>query len=707
MDAKEAARKAEVTMHEIVKNGTAYDSVGAFIKEGKLGAKDLTVMMRRKQIAPEVRALLGEYKDARLNYAKSASKMGRLIWNQKFLDSVREQGMGVFLFEGDSRPPEATKQIAGDSSETYAPLNGLWTYPEIEQSFQDALGKEQMGWFYGKVVQINGMVKFGKTVLSPTTAARNWQSAMFFAMANGHFDLRHIAKSVAGLREYFTQQGEGAQLKYLRELQELGVIYDNPYAGEMMRLLAESRVEDMLLKGKDPLRIRDGIEVAQKFYQYGDDFWKIVGFENEKALLIKHAGMSEAEAKKEAAERIRNTYPTYSMTGRAVNWLRRFPLAGTFVSFPAEIIRTVANMLNYIHKDLQSPKTRPLAMRRIAGFAVAAGAAQALQALTASLFDVDDDDEEAVRDLAPTWSKNSNFIYLGRDEEGLLRYIDTSFLDPYNYFKRPVIAMLRDQPWTDKAATAVGEMLKPFLGTDIAAGAIMEIMANKTDTGGAVYKDGDMPLEQAADIARHLRKALQPGIVSNLERTYKALNGEVSRSGKRYDVNDEIAGWLGWRATTLDPKVALYYQTFEMSDGLREATQAFNQTIRDPNDVTTTDIEGAIERTLGMRDRAFKKMFRIIEAAKASGMGLSDIRRVLRTNNVSGKDVISLMNGRVSRWEPSEQSLQSARKKAGMLYGKEKEIEFAKRYREAFRKARASQKEKDLLSSSEEPAPRK
>ncbi|MGH8238565.1 MAG: hypothetical protein ACREXP_16290, partial [Steroidobacteraceae bacterium] len=348
-DAAGARRLAEVTVHEILKNGTAYDSMESFIAEGKLGAKDLSVLMRRQTIAPEIRALLGEYQDPTINFTKTATKMGRLIWNQRFLDRVRDVGLGSFLFEGKERPPEATTQIAAEESEAYAPLNGLWTTPEVAQAFRDVLGKERMGDVYRAIVRMNGLVKYGKTVLSPTTAARNWQSAMFFALANGHFDLTQMRKSIAALREQVLRNATEEQLAYLRKLKRLGVVYDAPYAGEMVRLLEDARVEELLERGGAPLRlVRKANQVAKGFYSFGDDFWKIIGFENEKRSLI-GAGLSEEQAEREAAERIRNTYPTYSMVGRGVKALARFPLVGTFVSFPAEILRTSANILRYIH----------------------------------------------------------------------------------------------------------------------------------------------------------------------------------------------------------------------------------------------------------------------------------------------------------------------------------------------------------------------
>ena len=686
--AEDAKRMAEVALHEITKNGTAYSSMDAFIRESKLGAKDLTVLKKRKQIAPEIRALLGEYIDPRVNFAKSATKMGRLVWNQRFLDRVRDLGMGTFLFEGKQRPPEATVQIAADGSDVYAPLNGLWTYPEIDTAFKDALAKEKMADWYRVMVQLNGMVKYGKTVLSPTTAARNWQSAMFFALANGHFDMRHMAKSVAGLREYFTNGGDKARLDYLRKLKKLGVVYDTPYAGEMMRLLEESKIDEMMKsKTAAPYKaFRSMNKFATKAYQYGDDFWKIIGFENEKAALI-GAGMTEAQAETEAAERIRNTYPTYSMVGKAINWLRRFPLVGTFVSFPAEIIRTQGNILRYIHKDWTEGR-KALALRRMAGQAFAAGTIYGLAAISKAMFGIDDEEEEAVRLMAAPWERNSNLLFTGRDDNGQLQYIDLSFLDPYNYFKRPITAILRDQTWEDSAADVFVETLKPFLGTDIAAGAIGEALFNKKDTGQPVYNEFGTPIEITGQIANHLRKALQPGIVSNIERTSKALQGERSSSGRTHDLGDEAFGWVGWRFRTLEPKTALYYRSFEFGDAKAEATKTLTQVLRDPNDIDDDDIRSAYQSAQRQQDEAYREMALIIQASKKNGLTDSQVHSVLKSSGVSDKDISMLLHGKTPLVQLSKQSLSNATKKARAIFDVETAREIDRRYRAANRMSR-------------------
>lgn len=667
----QAEQAAIRTARTILEEGTAYEDMSSFIKESKLGSKDLSTLKRRKDIAPEIRALLGEYKDVKINYAKTLAKMSRLVANTKLLDRIKEIGLAEgWLFTEDNKPlDQSVTKVAGDASEVYAPLNGYYVPNEINQALIDTLGKEQMADWLRAVIRMNGMVKYGKTVLSPTTAFRNWMSAAFFAMANGHFDITQMRKSVSGFSEYFGHGENPEKVAYLRKLKELGVVYDTAYAGEMMDLLKDSNLENTVFS-KGPFQsLKAANELAQKFYQYGDDFWKIMGFENEKAMLMKHKGMSEAEAEVEAAERIRNTYPTYSMTGRAVNWLRRFPLAGTFVSFPAEVIRTQFHMLRYLKQDWKDSPA--YAARKIVGLAMVSGLAYAAQALSKDLFDIGDDEEEAVRLMAASWNSNSNIWFMGRDEKGNIRYLDFSFLDPYNYFKRPINAVMRDQPLDKAAIQAASEMLSPFFGTDIAFGAISEIWNNKKEGGGRIYNPQDMALDQAQSIANHLRKAIQPGFVGNMERAWMAANDQVTASGKQYKAEEELAAFFGFRASTFDPKTALYYNSFEFKDRKRDATAVLMNVAKDPNSVSDGDLMKAYDTASRARLRAYTDMIRLMEAARAAGMNNMQLNVSLRRSGISKEDIRALMQGRIPAWRPDQRMMRNTIRKAELLYGPE------------------------------------
>lgn len=681
--AKEAQQKAQVTMNEMVKTGTAYDSLGSFIAESKLGSKDLSTLIPRKDISPEIRALLGEYADPRINYAKSVSKMSAMIANDKLLSTIRDMGINNFIFEKDSRPSNATVQLAGEASEVYAPLNGMWTTPEIKEAFEDAMGGERGEGWLDKAIQINGFIKFGKTVLSPTTAMRNVMSAYFFTVANGHFNQKYMKQAVAAFNAQVKEKVTDGESDYIKRLIKLGVLYDSANAGDIVKVMTDGKINQMLegRSGAAFENLRWLTAKATGFYRFGDDFWKIVGFENEKAALVR-TGMKESEAESLAAERIQNTYPTYSRVGKAGAWLSRFPLAGTFVSFPAEVIRTTGNMMKLAASEIKSdnPKIREMGAKRIVGMSLASGGMFALSALSAAMFGVTDDEEEALRDLAPPWQKNSTFIYAGRDSDNNLRYFDMSFLDPYAYWKRPIEAMMRDQPVNEAIASSLSDMVSPFLGTDISTGKILEVISNKKQSGGQVYKENDTAIRKSADIAGHLALGLAPGAVNNAWRIGMAATDVKRSTGKPYSLSDEMLALAGFRSSTFDPKVGLYYRTFDFNSAIAEARKELSGVLRDPNKVSDDEISAAKARAKTKQEQAFKQMSRLIKAAQTGGASRRQVMQILLLAGISKRNVGFLLREQVPPVNLSDRSFESAVKRAQLIMDNESAREVRSRF---------------------------
>ena len=196
--------------------------------------------MRRKDIAPEIRALLGEYTDPEVNFARSATKMSRYIFNTYFLEKVLEQGEGVFLFKQEDEPPDHFVKIANDNSSVLAPLNGYYTTPEVNQAFIDAVDPSSPTGLYGSIIRLNAFVKFGKTVIAPTTMARNFMSAALFTVANGHFNWAKTSKAFQARKAYFNNLTDTEMADYLKEIKKLGVNYDSAVAGELIDTLRDS-----------------------------------------------------------------------------------------------------------------------------------------------------------------------------------------------------------------------------------------------------------------------------------------------------------------------------------------------------------------------------------------------------------------------------------------------------------------------------------
>ena len=676
-------------INTILKEGTAYQDLPTLIRETKLGAKDLSNLMRRKDIAPEIRALLGEYTDPEVNFARSATKMSRYIFNTYFLEKVLEQGEGVFLFKQEDAPPDHFVKIANDNSSVLAPLNGYYTTPEVNQAFIDAVDPSSPTGLYGSIIRLNAFVKFGKTVIAPTTIARNFMSAALFTVANGHFNWAKTSKAFQARKAYFNNLTDTEMADYLKEIKKLGVNYDSAVAGELIDTLKDSSFggdiifdEEGASRGEKLRRkVSQTGEFFTKFYQYGDDFWKIVGFENEVDILMNAKGITREEAMPLAAQRIRDTYPTYSLVGAGIKWLRRFPLIGTFVSFPYEIIRNKINMIKYLLKDMKDPDLKKTVPRRIVGLTIANAGAYGLVQTVAGMLDVSEDEEEAIRLMAPPWSQNSNLLVTSREPDGKINYMDLSHMDPYAQFKKPINAILRDRPIEDGIYDGVWEFFKPFLGWDISTQTILEAISNQKESGGKIYNESDTLLNRSTDLYKHFERGMAPAVLQNLRRTASALNGEISKSGRKFSVEDEVLAILGLRTTLFDPKTALYFKAYEFNESKRESVSLLTNVLRDPNDVSEGDIRTAFKNSSRARKEAFERMSKLVQAGLKAGLTKTQTMMILRANNVTKADAKALVEGGMTAWEMSDSSIKNTVKKSDVLFGDKKTKQFKERFK--------------------------
>lgn len=651
---------AEVTgaVRAILQQAYEKGNFASYIANGtKVGSKDVSILKRRKEVPPEIRALLGEYQDPKVNFVRSATKMTMFVANHRFLVKMREQNLGGLFHK---RPKgEFDTRIAAEGNAAMNPLDGLYTHQDILTGMKDVMENPLgQGWL-DYVIRVNSMIKYGKTILAPTTQFRNFMSAAMFSLYNGH-SFANLGTAFKGVKASLLDNDKEWRA-YVRKLIQLGVIHDNPYSEEL-RLA----IQDVV--GKNPIGLRNKAAKAlmpfQKAYQAGDDFWKINGFENEKALLMKHKGMTEAQAELEAAERIRNGYPTYSMVPRSIRALRRFPLVGTFVSFPWEIGRTSLYNAKLIANEWQNG-SKTLAARRAFGASSVLAASAALSYASMLMMGIDGEDDEAIRSLAAPWQRNAQLLYLGYDKDGMPTYLDLSHLDPYTYIKQPITAILNGNNSTvqDKVIDSFRSVLEPFLGIDIGTQAIMEVVNNQKWDGGKIYEPADSWEGKTAAIVKHLTN-LAPGFVSNIERTYKAYNDEVSRSGKQYTLRDEALAFVGFRMTTMNTKMSIIYKGYQLQDMKRSAASLLGYVASDAGTVTNDDMRSAYMKMLTARKDVYSEMLKSVNAARKLGISDTEIRELLSASGISKSDIFFLTGkGSIPPWQPSRQFLKNAEKR--------------------------------------------
>jgi hypothetical protein len=240
----------------------------------------------------------------------------------------------------------------------------------------------------------------------------------------------------------------------------LGVVNQQVQIGDLKALLQDIKLGEQISNTDSILRpfmskFKKLGEAFQGKYVAEDDVWKITNYVVEldrlKAGKARQLGITKdrlklspedlLNLKKEASNIVKNTVPNYAYVGSFVKTARLLPI-GNFMSFPSEIIRTTTGIAEQGLKELKHSKpvvgsnVTPMVyevgkgfvkndnvmyrtgLRRIAGMAGTLTAVPvAVTEGAKALYDVTEDEINALRQFVPEWSKNSTLVPI-RDDDG-------------------------------------------------------------------------------------------------------------------------------------------------------------------------------------------------------------------------------------------------------------------------------------------------
>jgi hypothetical protein len=558
----------------------------------KLGAKDLGILKKRILEDQSIRDLLGEYKDPLYNYSTSVAKMADLISRHKFLSWVREQGLkgdNPFLYETETKG--FSTPIAAEGSVTMAPLNGLYTSKELAEAFETFNQSEPLPSLMRGYMMVNSAVKYGKTILSPQTHARNFVANYMFHVANGRMPFSVSEGPMKQMVRMLSNKKSDEFRQFYEEALRRGVAAESTWAGEVHDNIKESSKHlENFDKHHDNLykKIKDkSLRSVEKAYRIEDESHKLYAFANEIARYREVYKKKNPDATNEeieqmamdrAAEIVRNTMPTYSLaTSKLMMALRRSPIVGTFVSFPAEVIRNTANTAKIALEERRDPDTKSIGRKRFAGLMMAHAIPTMAAIGMRSLAGLDADDMEDIRKFLPPWSENSDILILKDKGRGVYTYIDVGYSDPFNFTKQVVNAALRGDSVDDAVVDAVKEFSEPFIGRELLAGKINDVVNNKKgDTEDKVYNEALPPGDKAWEMIKYLWDGIEPGGLSSAERIHKSFKDYEGYYGKNYDPVNEISALLtGFRVSDVNMKTSFYFKMKQIGDEFASAREIY------------------------------------------------------------------------------------------------------------------------------------
>ena len=568
--------------------------------------------------------------------------------------------------------------------------------------------------------------QLAKTVLSIPTHLRNIISAGAFAAANGVLteglinprllgDAFRKGWQISGVANLKNTRFKDADFeKAYRELLELGVVNSQVQIGDLRNLLRDVNFGDSIMdidKILNPMltRLKKIPEYLQGKYVAEDDFWKITNYFvelNRRQDAYTKAGIKKPldELKKEAADIVKNTVPNYNFVGDIVRTARVLPV-GNFMSFPSEMIRTTTNIGGQAIKEL---KHIPAVGERIIGsdigpvvfiegkglvknnnpmYAIgvkrATGMAFTLTAVPTmvvegakALYDVTEDEIQALRRFVPDWSRNSTLVPI-RGDDGTLKYVDFSHSNAYDLLGRPfrtmsneIMASTKDgdtilKGFVNGVDDAIREVAAPFIDESIWTEAAADISlypllpgrGGRTREGRVLYTD-QTPIGDRAYIKfRHLMEALLPSYKQYIRIGQAALE-RPNKSGKILELSDQIAGFTGFRPIEVEPLDAMGFKIAEYQRGIRNArrefTGGFFGLLRggpiNPDDIITRYYESNKARF-----NVMKEMFKNIDAAQILGTNASSLRKEFADRQLSTQTFNDLRRGKYEPYFPSKE----------------------------------------------------
>lgn len=616
--------------------------------------KNVSSFMRRKDIAPEIRALMGEETNPLHRFVKSAAFQAQIVARHHGQVAVRALGLQTGLFS-TQRGGVYTEEIE-PSENRWSGLAGVWTTPEMKAALANSSavnreGTDLGGWLVGTVKALGNEAKLNRVALNPDSWMVNIlgnvvglvQSGDVFAwdFARRLTDARALIKSGKARPGSMQTAAQSAlidaQRAMLARLRGMGVIGSSITLADieasiprhLLQWVAEDRARNTGLgavKGAIvgqaagrglglPGRVVGGVaggiggaiagaqrlqnwqqNVADYVMTGPDALARVTGWlTNYETALA--AGQNPDQAAADATTRTLNTFPNYNALPALLRQLSRLGFTGSFIAFQWEVYRNFGWNVKYAIEELSSGNAAIQArgMRRLAGIgSVAALAGGGLAALLGAAGAAASDDEERNKIwrqwFAAPWEKDAVLAFDRYDKEGV-SYYNTSYLLPQMTMMELIQGASEGRDPADSASRVVNRLTEQFIAGSVHLQPLLSAFANQDRFGRKITNAKG--LEGAAERADEAAQViLEPGFADKITRLTYALRG-AEKNGRKFSVEQEMKRLAGIRqvSRTWEELVKRRYSQFTYDyQGVRD----------DANKILGENLPGAPVRAVKM-----------------------------------------------------------------------------------------------------------
>jgi hypothetical protein len=514
-------------------------------------------LIKRKDIAPEIRALYGEITDVakavqgslnRLNVMNTKYHMQqqllahdngmavtdpRRIFSEVQTPEYRIRLVSKKNMEADGKTPKPDIRMDKSMGTTYGVLEGQYvreTDYEALQAIHDPSSPSSVPMRI--LAGVSAVARGAKVMLSPMSWQNMLVGNIFVYVGDGEWhNLKTAASGFIKMLKVMTDLSEEGAKKR-DELIRAGILQGSVRVEEFQSMVREAF-------NSDP----DSAEFAQGFRRILNyllrkpigAIGKAMGaWESLPKIAAYYAKLDRGVAPAEAARQIASVFPQPSLHPPLAKRLRYNPFTPDFVGFHFESVRSAINVWVEAKRAFARGDTRE-GMARMAGSAVVQAAAlsfgaagyAALYTAVKSMFMHDDDEPldtaetNALKELLPDYMANQQLMVWYDKETG--EYLVHSFgpMDPYAGFSA-VLGSLTSGNAGSLTRAIFGPLIGLNMSADIAVGVFT---GTNPDTGKTVWRKSDgwaIPFKMLA----HASTSVAPSWVRAARRSVEIAGSE-------------------------------------------------------------------------------------------------------------------------------------------------------------------------------------
>lgn len=505
----------------------------------------------------------------------------------------------------------AIKKVVRDASPPY------YTSPEIAAWLEgESPGAGGMAAATQAYLAINGAIKGGKVVLSPSTQARNFLSNTFIALSSGLLTPRGFVDLLTGDHNSdtwraFVAKDPAAISDWVVKAARYGALQAGATAADIQayrdQLAGVLRVDmpTPTLAAKAATVLDKGMKLAEGFYQAGDSWWKLWAFRQWSERLAAANGRekpTEADYV-DAGRRVNETFPSTDNTASVVNLVRKLPVIGSYPSFFYLATRSLFQTAKQASRDIRSgvPGIQRMGVQSALGLVGSMTLPTAIPLLLRALLRTSEEDEDLVRRIEKSWSEAGDLQHVGgtyrRDNELVMlgrdgfkvRFQDLSWLDPFTSVRKPLLVLFRralegsdsETEWSETMARSVDAATAPYLDLEMTFQTAVSVLSNKRlgrASGVQVFNPEEDLTRKALAVVQYVARQIAPGGLRTFEDFWLAYTKEPQgSSGRVVSVSDALLGTVGIKTSTTDLEIHLVRTAYDYRDREQNARRIYTE----------------------------------------------------------------------------------------------------------------------------------